>query len=417
MKGAGTFLLTLILSGFSTPAALATIWPSDGTTASVQSIHDNQAANGDTITLPAGAFTWANGVTIRKGITLRGVAGATQINRAPAYSNALITITGLPTNLPVRVTGIRFDQALGQDIDRQAISINGPYGGSWGLTRVRVDHCYFYGGFRTILIRYRVNGVADQNTFQNCAYITEYYGDDDFAWNRVGTPQFGTSDSFFFEDNSVIMDAAISYFDTLSDQNTGGRLVWRYNTFDTTAFTGVMGSLIGAHGNQAYWQGSNDWLRGGISCEFYNNTVRFPTSFRLIWFRGGRNIVANNTFVGNIGTGKIISFDEEEGITGVIPPTRTVWPAEDQVNNNFYFNNSLNGSPLDSSRIGPWQTGTSTFVHVNRDYWLQPPSPSTVTNYPHPTSPSLPNYPLPYNPAVTAWTPYVYPHPLNTSLN
>ena len=417
MKGTGTLLLTLILSGFSTPAALATTWPSDGTTASVQSIHDNQAQNGDTITLPAGAFTWANGVTIRKGITLRGVAGATQISRAPAYTNALITITGLPTNLPVRVTGIRFNQALGQDIDRQAISINGPYGGSWGLTRVRVDHCYFYGGCRTLLIRYRVNGVADHNTFQNCAYITEYYGDDSFAWNRVGTPQFGTSDSFFFEDNSVIMDAAISYFDTLSDQNTGGRLVWRYNTFDTTAFTGVMGSLIGEHGNQAYWQGSNDWLRGGISCEFYNNTVRFPTSFRLIWFRGGRNIVANNTFVGNIGTGKVISFDEEEGITGVIPPTRTVWPAEDQVNNNFYFNNSLNGSPLDSSRIGAWQTGTSTFIHVNRDYWLQPPSPSTVTNYPHPTSPSLPSYPLPYNPAVTAWTPYVYPHPLITSLN
>ncbi len=212
MKGTGTLLLTLILSGFSTPAALATTWPSDGTTASVQSIHDNQAQNGDTITLPAGTFTWANGVTIRKGITLRGVAGATQINRAPAYRNALITITGLPTNLPVRVTGIRFNQALGQDIDRQAISINGPYGGSWGLTRVRVDHCYFYGGCRTLLIRYRVNGVADHNTFQNCAYITEYYGDDSFAWNRVGTPQFGTSDSFFFEDNSVIMDAAIFVF-------------------------------------------------------------------------------------------------------------------------------------------------------------------------------------------------------------
>ena len=54
-----------------------------------------------------------------------------------------------------------------------------------------------------------------------------------------------------------------------------GKYVWRYNTFDVTAYQGVFGSLIGEHGNQAYWQGHDDWQRGGIMCEFYNNTVRF----------------------------------------------------------------------------------------------------------------------------------------------
>ena len=185
--------------------------------------------------------------------------------------------------------------------------MQGPYGGTWGLTQLRIDHCYFYGGMRTLLFRYRVNGVVDHNTFHNCAYVTEYYGDYDEAWARAGTPQFGTSNSIFFEDNSIIADTGITYFDVLSDQNGGGKLVWRYNTFDVTAYDGIYGSLIGEHGNQAYWQGHDDWQRGGIMCEFYNNTVRFGYAFRIIWFRGGRNIVANNTFIGTI-TSRLISF-------------------------------------------------------------------------------------------------------------
>ena len=137
-----------------------------------------------------------------------------------------------------------------------------------------------------MLIRYRVNGVADPQHVSQLRIHHRILRRRRFRVEPRGTPQFGTSDSFFSEDNTILADAAISYFDTLSDQNTGGRLVWRYNTFDTTAFTGVMGSLIGEHGNQAYWQGSNDWLRGGISCEFYNNTIRFPTAyFGIIWFR------------------------------------------------------------------------------------------------------------------------------------
>ena len=410
MKSALAFVI-LILSSLSAPRCGATVYHSDGSAANVQYLHDNSAHNGDTITLPTGAFTWATGVTIRKGIILQGVAGATQINRA-GYSGALVSITGLPSDLPVRVTGIRFNSPVGQGGDLWSIYVNGPYGGTRGLTQLRIDNCYFYGGERTIYLRYRINGVADHNTFHNCAYITEYFGDDDFAWTRAGTPAFGTSDAFFFEDNTIIADTGIGFFDTLSDQNTGGKLVWRHNTFDVTAYTGVFGSLIGEHGNQAYWQGHDDWLRGGIMHEFYNNTVRFGTAFRIIWFRGGRNIVANNTFIGTI-TSRLISFDEEEGYGGSgIHPPRTTWPGEDQVNNSFFFGNTLNGNPVNSSLIGTWDSRSDPYIRVNRDYWLQAPSGLTVTTYPQPGYPSLPNYPLPYNPAVTSWTPYTYPHPL-----
>jgi hypothetical protein len=408
MKRLRIFVFILILSGVLAPRCWATVYHSDGSAASVQGLL-NTVLNGDTITLPAGMFTWASGVTVRKGITLQGVAGATQINRAAAYRSALIAIADLPNDLPVRVTGIRFNSPVGQNGDLYSIAVTGPYGGTWGLTKLRIDHCYFYGGQRTLFFKWRVNGVVDHSTFRDCAPITLYNGDDDNAWTRAGRSPFGTSDSIFFEDNSIVADGALSYFDTQSDQNFGGKFVWRHNNFDVTAYTKDFGSIISVHGNQAYWQGQNDWLRGGIMCEFYDNTVRFGSAFRIIWFRGGRNIVANNAFYGNLG-GKLVGFDEEEGIN--ITPLRHSWPAEDQVNNTFVFGNTLNGQAQTDSLIGVWQAASALFIQRGRDYWTRAPSPATVTTYSHPASPSLPNYPLPYNPAITSWRPYTYPHPL-----
>jgi len=411
MKGLRIVFFILILSGVLAPRCWATVYHSDGSAASVQGLL-NAVVNGDTITLPAGIFTWATGVTVRKGITLQGVAGATQITRAAGYRSALITIAELPSDLPVRVTGIRFNSPVGQNGDLYSIAVTGPYGGAWGLTKLRIDHCYFYGGQRTLFFKWRVNGVVDHSTFRDCAPITLYNGDDDNAWTRAGRSPFGTSDSIFFEDNSIVADGALSYFDTQSDQNFGGKFVWRHNNFDVTAYTKDFGSIISVHGNQAYWQGHDDWLRGGIMCEFYDNTVRFGSAFRIIWFRGGRNIVANNAFYGNLG-GKLVGFDEEEGIN--VTPLRHSWPAEDQVNNTFVFGNTLNGQPQTDSLIGVWQAASAPFIQRGRDYWTRAPSPSTVTTYSHPASPSLPNYPLPYNPAITSWRPYTYPHPLVTT--
>ena len=71
-----TFVSILILSGFAGRCG-ATVYNSDGSAANVQALHD-AALNGDTITLPAGTFTWANGVTISKAIKIQG-AGSGRI--------------------------------------------------------------------------------------------------------------------------------------------------------------------------------------------------------------------------------------------------------------------------------------------------------------------------------------------------
>jgi hypothetical protein len=73
----GIFVPIAILSGFSGPRCDATVYHSDGSAASVQALH-NAALNGDTITLPAGAFTWTTGVTISKAVKIQG-AGSGRI--------------------------------------------------------------------------------------------------------------------------------------------------------------------------------------------------------------------------------------------------------------------------------------------------------------------------------------------------
>src|SRR5438876_4125792 len=61
----------LILSGFLTPWCRAGVNHSDGSAADVQAAI-NQAKDGDTITLPAGTFSWTSTLNITKGITLQG---------------------------------------------------------------------------------------------------------------------------------------------------------------------------------------------------------------------------------------------------------------------------------------------------------------------------------------------------------
>src|SRR5215472_10880270 len=60
------------LSFLITSNSFGTVWPSDGSDTNVQAIHDTNAQDGDTITLPAGTFIWITGVSLTKGITVSG---------------------------------------------------------------------------------------------------------------------------------------------------------------------------------------------------------------------------------------------------------------------------------------------------------------------------------------------------------
>jgi hypothetical protein len=58
--------------------ALATVYDSDGSAASVQGLQ-NEVLNGDTIRIPAGTFTWTSKVTVTKPSRCKGRAQARRL--------------------------------------------------------------------------------------------------------------------------------------------------------------------------------------------------------------------------------------------------------------------------------------------------------------------------------------------------
>ena len=137
MKRFGIVVFTLILTGFLGPRCPAAIYQSNGTAASVQSIHNNQARNGDTIMLPAGILNWTTGVTISKAITLQGAGVGTTVIKDGVQSGQLIRVTLAGNNL-TRITGIEF-----QDGGRsnRAIDILRVVGSNTNGSKFRFDHC------------------------------------------------------------------------------------------------------------------------------------------------------------------------------------------------------------------------------------------------------------------------------------
>ena len=112
MKSALPFVI-LILSSFS---AFATVYHSDGSAINVQYIHDTQAVNGDTITIPAGSFSWTTHVNIRKAVIIQGqtttdTVNGTAIDRTNLVDN-LVRVPGgqgyFHISNGARITGITF---------------------------------------------------------------------------------------------------------------------------------------------------------------------------------------------------------------------------------------------------------------------------------------------------------------------
>src|SRR5436189_4797079 len=81
----------------------ATVYQSDGSDANVQAIHDTNAHDGDTITLPAGTFIWTAGVSLTKGITVRGQTTITGAGTATCTADdQTIIIDEKPRKTPMR---------------------------------------------------------------------------------------------------------------------------------------------------------------------------------------------------------------------------------------------------------------------------------------------------------------------------
>jgi hypothetical protein len=376
--------------------------------------------------IPSGTFVWNGTLSITNSLILKGQGStSTFIQRASGFTGQLIIIQP-SSDVPVRVTGINFNEkSIGQNGRLECVAVYGPQGGDWGLSQIRVDNCAFTGGMDDVEWNFYAAGVVDHCTFLNCPYAVVAYADNDYAFQRPTA--FGQNDAVYVENCSFTMDSNIGSFDQITDTDFGGRMVFRYCTVDLTKVADWnFGAVWETHGNQSYWTGNqNQDLRGTVSMEIYDNTVKTSPAYRITYLRGGRVLVFNNhfTFANNV---PVVNMTEEEGYDGPggnreehdwFNPLRKSWPAEDQVNNSFFWNNTVNGSPQKDTDFALWNDPPDrVFVQQGRDYWTVPPSISTLSSLRQPGAPSRPNYPMhPFYDAVTSYHPFTYPHPLTTS--
>jgi hypothetical protein len=414
-------LLVLLWSTMAAPAAAIKV-----ASALFQDVSNAvaQAKDGDVVAIPAGNASWNSTLKISKSITLIGAGvSSTTVTRATGFTGALVYIGGLSADVPVRVSGIFFDNVVKADYgvgDRIAIVIENSFRASWGYTKIRVDHCKFSNGQRQLTWHNWAYGVVDHCAFQKIGNEAIFLsGDDNYAWQRPIIP--GTANAVYIEDNSFTIDNTVGFSDGTAPgswiyHQEGGRSVTRHNTFDATAYTRSADvQFYDCHGNQNYYTGKGNDFRGTPMVEIYNNMFHVVSAYRMIYLRGGSDLVYNNTFIVYAGSlPHILDMSEEEGWRKeVFAPLRSTWPAEDQINNSFFWNNTINGRPQGSGDFGVWNANDGTFIQENRDYWLKAPDATTAKKYPNPGFPNS-GYPNRYT-TITSYTPLVYPHPLVTA--
>ena len=287
MKVSGILLFILILSGFFGPRCAATVYHSNGSAANVQQIHNNQAQNGDTITIPAGTFSWTGTVRLTKAITLKGQTirndDGTSIdytiirdNIPLAANNGLIELKAPGGQ---RVTGITFVQGRTQMQSNGIIRVA-------GRTPTRIDHCVFDHVYFSPMIGvsdYNY-GVIDHNTKRNpirneglvhfkMGGQSGTHGDP--PWMLPAG--YGGPDFFFVEDN-------LSYGGM--DLTLGSKVVVRHNKF-------VYANMASHGTGQTFREG-----RAARAVEIYNNEFDLAQNYHaLTGSNGGGAVVHDNKIV------------------------------------------------------------------------------------------------------------------------
>jgi hypothetical protein len=196
----------------------------------------------------------------------------------------------------------------------------------------------------------------------------------------------------------------------------GARTVIRYNTFDGENYNYDF-CPFDSHGNQNLYDGVADF-RGQPLLEVYENTFKYDKTYRVCYIRGGSVLFYNNAFTYlTSSSGEIVVTEEEAWQTNWFDPVDTVWPAEDQIMNSFFWGNTRNGSPITSVTISG--AGSSTFIQEDRDYFMHAPQSSGGYEYyddrpgaaGNGTDGTL-NFSGSGANVYYPYTPYTYPHPL-----
>jgi hypothetical protein len=286
MKGTGTLLLALFLGVCFASRCAATVYHSNGSAANVQQIHNNQTQNGDTITIPAGTFSWTGTLRLTKAITLKGQTirndDGTSIDNTIIQDNIPLAANNGLIELKApggqRVTGITFVQGRTQMQSNGIIRVT-------GTRPTRIDHCVFDHVYFSPMIQvsdYNY-GVVDHNTKRN-PVANEGLLHFTMGWQSGthGDPPwmlpagYGGPDFFFVEDN-------LSYGGM--DLTLGSKVVVRHNRF-------VYANMASHGTGQSFHDG-----RAARAVEIYNNRWRLAQNYHTLTGSNGGGIVVHDNHI------------------------------------------------------------------------------------------------------------------------
>jgi hypothetical protein len=384
MKVSGKILLFILIFGAScAPRCEAAVYYSNGSVANVQALH-NLASDGDTITLPAGTFSWTSRLEITKGITLKGATTITGPASSPAVADATIILdntprkgsdvgiikVGLSSSQSFRLTGITFNPGASTTYASGAILLSSSDASP--NTSMRVDHCHFNGLYqgKDIFVFGWVYGVADHNVF-HCRgsgfsfYITHAtYGgtSQDFgngAW--ADYPWYGTDKFFFIEDNSINGSGTVQTSGTI-DSDHGGRYVARYNYFHNAHPT--------CHGTEG------GLPRGLRAMEVYDNVFNWTFTHSGGAQRSGTSLWHDNIWTGVEIAGQVHTPLANFREIGATSRTGGIWGNADGTNPWDVNDTEGNGTYVEGHQPFLFDSGTDTssvhsfgVMHDSTKHW------------------------------------------------
>lgn len=241
----------------------------------------NSAANGDTVSVPAGSCSWSTTITVNKDISIIG-AGS---------SSTLITRSGdafaLSNTKTTRISGFGFTNAtitlIDNPVDGKSFRIdhNSFTSSSWVQSQLQsTGSCSPAAGTARM-----PTGLIDNNTFTNHRLLPMgtncLIADGNYQaqlWARIPPKGAGT-EIVYIEDNVFVNNGNPN----VVDSNYAGRYVFRFNTISGTGGSAEIHSVQG--GNRAV-----QWT------EIYKNTHTRTQSawFPFLYYRGGTSLTWGN---------------------------------------------------------------------------------------------------------------------------
>ena len=278
------------------------IWQSDGSAANIQRIHDRQASDGDTITIPKGTFSWTTYLILTKKITIQG---QTTTNAPSSSTSNDLTIIqdnlSRSTDRPMimlnspggqRISGITFTVGtVTQPSNYSVIDF-----GVGASNPIRIDHVVNNTLYRNNFVT--AGGTYNYGVVDHCVLHAGGINVDpangggpqgDEAW--AAPTGFGGPNFFFVEDNNQDTSSSPNAIAAIANITAGGKVVVRHNVIKGNTI------LLALHSIGM----TSPWRRSGRASEVYNNTVtQTKAGTDLAGSTGGPTYWYNNTFVGSI---------------------------------------------------------------------------------------------------------------------